>query len=121
PNQTPTGGVTADSYLDASTEAGYYTVQAGSYAAHRDANDPSGQERWDTWFNTSMSCTRELYWDDATSLGLKYDLVNQDGLRGVGIWNLNYGGGAPELWNELATHFSLVPGLPANLSACAGE
>ncbi|TMC54752.1 MAG: hypothetical protein E6J20_02115 [Chloroflexi bacterium] len=120
-NQYPSGAVTADSYLDASTEAGYYTVQAGSYVAHRDPYDPAGQERWDTWINTTMGCTRELYWDDATSLGLKYDLVNQDGLRGVGIWNLNYGGGAPELWNALATHFSIVPGQPGNLSACAGD
>jgi len=43
---------------------------------------------------------------DATSLGKKYDLVNADSLRGVGIWNLNYGGGAPELWAALASHFS---------------
>jgi len=121
PNQYPTGAVTADSYLDASTEATDPAVQAGSYAAHRDANDPSGQERWDTWFNPSMNCTRELYWDDATSLGLKYDLVNQRNLRGAGIWNLNYGGGAPELWNALATHFAFLPGLPGSLSACAGN
>ena len=123
PNQipSPSSSVAADSYLDASGEATAPQVQAGSYASHRDANDPIGRERWDTWFNTSLNCTRELYWDDATSLGLKYDLVNRDGLRGVGIWNLNYGGGAPELWSALATHFALVPGQPSNLSACAGE
>ncbi len=64
-------------------------VQSGSYATHRDGNDPQGNERWDTWVNTTLNCTRELYWDDTTSLGLKYDLVNSDGLRGVGLWNLN--------------------------------
>jgi hypothetical protein len=53
-----------------------------------------------------MSCTRELYWDDTTSLGAKYDLVNRDNLRGVGIWNLNYGGGAPELWATLNSYFA---------------
>jgi spore germination protein YaaH len=106
PNAAPTGTVTADTYLNASTETSSSDVQPGSYATHRDANDPSGQERWDTWYNPTLNCTRELYWDDAVSLGLKYDLVNNDGLRGVGIWNLNYGGGAPELWNELAGHFA---------------
>lgn len=121
PNQYPTGAVTADTYLDASTEASDSAVQAGSYVAHRDANDPAGQVRWDTWFNTAMNCARELYWDDAVSLGLKYDLVNQMNLGGVGIWNLNYGGGAPELWNALATHFAYLPGQPRNLSACAGN
>ena len=36
-----------------------------------------------------------MYWDDATALGNKYDLVIRDGLRGAGIFALNYGGGAP--------------------------
>src|SRR5207237_396214 len=119
--QSPPGAVTADTYLDASSEGTDPAVQAGSYSAHRDPYDPAGQERWDTWFNTSMGCTRELYWDDAVSLGLKYDLINRTNLRGVGLWNLNYGGGAPELWNALATHFALVPGQPGNLNACAGD
>jgi len=106
PNQFPVGGVVADTYLDATGESTAAGVQAGSYATHRDANDPAGQERWDTWFNTTLGCTRELYWDDSLSLGLKYDLVNADNLRGVGIWNLNYGGGAPELWRLLSDKFA---------------
>lgn len=106
PNQYPTSGLVADTYLDAVGEASSPEVQPGSYATHRDANDPNGQERWDTWFNTSLNCVRELYWDDVTSLGHKYDLVNASGLRGVGIWNLNYGGGSPELWNALAAKFT---------------
>jgi len=106
PNQAAMSSVVADSYLDAAGESTDPSVLSGSYASHRDANDPAGQERWDTWYNTSLRCTRELYWDDTVSLGAKYDLVNNDGLRGVGIWNLNYGGGAPELWSTLASHFA---------------
>jgi spore germination protein YaaH len=108
PNQYPVPGspVTADGYLDANGEYSAAATQGGSYAPHRDANDPSGQERWDTWFNTQMNCRRELYWDDVTSLQAKYDLVNRDNLRGVGLWNLNFGGGAPELWNSLAAKFA---------------
>jgi len=106
PNQYPTDSVSADTYLDASGEATAPDVLAGSYGIHRDANDPSGEERWDTWYNTTLKCTRELYWDDTVSLGHKYDLVNANNLRGVGIWNLNYGGGAPELWNLLAAKFT---------------
>jgi len=109
PNQYPTSGVVADTYLDAVGESGAPEVKPGSYATHRDANDPAGQERWDTWFNTTLNCIRELYWDDVTSLGHKYDLVNADNLRGVGIWNLNYGGGAPELWNALSAKFTAPP------------
>jgi spore germination protein YaaH len=105
-NQYPSGAVSADAYRDAVGEPGALGVQPGSYLVHHDANDPSGQDRWDSWYNTSLGCTRELYWDDTASLGKKYDLVNQDQLRGVGIWNLNFGGGAPELWSELSAKFT---------------
>jgi len=91
PNAFPTSSVSADSYLDASTEVSDPAVQAGSYTTHRETNS-SGAERWDTWYNTTLKCTRELYWDDAESLGKKYDLVIASGLRGVGIWNLNHKG-----------------------------
>jgi spore germination protein YaaH len=121
PNAIPTGAVTADTYLNASTEASSSEVQAGSYATHLDANDPSGQERWDTWYNTTLGCTREMYWDDTTSLGLKYDLVNQDGLRGVGIFNLNYGGGAPELWSLISSHFVGCTNASVNTSAATPQ
>jgi spore germination protein YaaH len=119
PNAYPTSSVVADSYLDASTEASDPAVRAGSFAAHRETNS-SGAERWDTWYNTTLNCTRELYWDDAVSLGKKYDLVNAASLRGAGIWNLNYGGGAPELWSQLSSHFAATCG-PATLSAGAAS
>src|SRR5579864_4701761 len=102
-NALPTSSVVADDYLSASGEASDPSVQAGSYVVHRDVYD--GTERWDTWYNASLHCTRELYWDDAYSLGRKYDLVQSDGLRGVGLFALQYGGGAPELWNLLSAHF----------------
>ena len=106
PNQYPTKDVGADGYLDAAGEAGAPQVLANSYNAHRDGNDPSGQVRWDTWWNTQLGCIRELYWDDATALSQKYALVVRDNLRGVGIWTLNYGGGAPELWSTINTYFA---------------
>jgi spore germination protein YaaH len=117
PNQYPTSAVQADTYLNAASESGSNLVQPGTYQTHRDANDPSGSERWDTWVNTSLTCAREFYWDDTTSLSHKYALVNSDGLRGVGIWNLNYGGGSPELWcllnNSFAPSSGAYQGAPA--------
>ena len=106
PNAYPISSVTAESYLNFIGEATDSAVRPGSYAAHRDVHDTVGLVRWDTWFNTSLNCTRELYIDDAQSLGKKYDLVNQNQLRGVGVWTLNYGGAAQELWNAIAGHFA---------------
>ena len=120
PNQYPTSSVVADSYLDASGEAAYFEVRTGSYAAHRETNS-GGMERWDIWYNTRLGCTRELYWDDAVSLGKKYDLVNADGLRGVGLWNLNYGGGAPELWAALQNHFLGCSGAAISVSPASPQ
>ncbi|HEY8239075.1 MAG TPA: glycosyl hydrolase family 18 protein, partial [Candidatus Limnocylindrales bacterium] len=48
---------------------------------------------------------RELYYDDAASLRLRYDLVNRTQLRGVGIWALGYDGTRPELRAALADKF----------------
>ncbi len=120
PNQYPTSRVVADSYLDASTEASYFEVKPGTYAIHRESNS-AGMERWDTWYNTALNCIRELYWDDTVSLGKKYDLVNADGLRGVGIWNLNYGGGAPELWAALQSHFIACGGAAMTVSPASPQ
>ncbi|HYW25580.1 MAG TPA: glycosyl hydrolase family 18 protein [Terriglobales bacterium] len=80
-----------------------------SFQAHRDALDPGGQERWASYFNSSLNCWREAYWDDQLSLVRKYDLVNQRGFQGAGIFTLDFGGGSPELWNALALEFGSAP------------
>jgi len=51
------------------------------------------------------TCFRSLYYDDAASLKLRYDLVNARGLRGAGIWALGYDGARPELYAALADKF----------------
>jgi spore germination protein YaaH len=48
---------------------------------------------------------RELYYDDAQSLKLKYDLVNRQSLRGVGIWALGFDDARTELRTALADKF----------------
>ncbi len=45
---------------------------------------------------------RQLYYDDAATLGARYDLVNRARLRGVGIWALGYDGKRKELYRALA-------------------
>src|SRR5256884_4862673 len=107
PNQTPANAmgtsVGADGSLDASAENGY--PGNTSYVSHRETRDPLSATRWDTFSSVSAGCNRETYWDDATALGNKYNLVIKDKLRGAGIFALNYGGGAPELWSLLNLKF----------------
>ena len=102
---TATGSVDAATYTGAASVISSPDVQAGSYSVHRNATDPNGQDRWDSWYDLSLGCWREMYWSDTTTLGIRYNFVNQMGLRGVGIWTLNYGGGSSELWSALSTYF----------------
>src|SRR5215831_8671385 len=81
--------------------------QVSNFQASRDALDPAGQEMWASYLDTdpSLNCWREAYWDDQASLSRKFDLVNQRGFRGAGIFTLDFGGGSPELWNLLGLEF----------------
>ncbi len=115
PNAVSTGNYATSDYLYNKGIRSQSTVS--NYAEHRDSIS-SGQERWDTYYFNDTSpggftCWRELYWDDATSLAQKYQLVLNRGLRGAGLWNLNMGGGtaaSPELWSTLARYFNPAGG-----------
>ncbi len=59
---------------------------------------------------------RELYYDDAKALGLKYDLINHYDLRGAGIWALGYDGTRTELYAMLKAKF-ITDTVPPVISA----
>jgi hypothetical protein len=104
PHQYPIPGTNfvTTTYLFAST----IPTQPGvfNFAAHRDPGD--GVSEWDTWFDSDWNCNREQYFDDTYAMAAKYNLINQSNLGGVGIFTLDYGGGAAELWSLLATYFN---------------
>ena len=81
------------------------TSQSGVSNFHA-GRDSDGVSVWNSWYDTDWACNREQYFDDVTSLAAKYNVILQDNLRGVGIWALDYGGSAPELWSLLNTYFS---------------
>ena len=60
---------------------------------------------------------RQVYYDDAASMKLRYALVNDYDLRGAGMWALGYDGRRPELWNVLADKF-VAPTIPTAWSCC---
>lgn len=47
----------------------------------------------------------QIWYDNDSSLGLKYALAKSKNLGGVGMWALGYDGTRTELWNELLVHF----------------
>jgi GH18 family chitinase len=100
-----TSGATADSYAGILDDMGCARMTW--------AYDGRSQTPWTSWFSppsgdpcgANRNSWRELYYDDAGSLGLKYDLINGHNLRGAGIWALGYDGSSRDLWNELAVKF----------------
>lgn len=101
----PTGDLVAVDYLTAASTISSPDDKPGTYVIHRDPNDSGGYDRWDSWYDNTVPCWREMYWGDVTQLTTRYVFVNQSKLRGVGFWTLNYGGGAAELWNALQVNF----------------
>jgi spore germination protein YaaH len=79
--------------------------------------DAQASSPWATWWSpaTNDPCGgnhnswRELYYDNAQSLGLKYDLVNLNNLQGTGMWALGFDGSSPDLWPVLAAKFGGAP------------
>lgn len=49
---------------------------------------------------------RQCWIDDIYSMGRKFDLVNQRGLGGIGIWALGYDNGMSSYWNLIQDKFS---------------
>ncbi|HET7167566.1 MAG TPA: glycosyl hydrolase family 18 protein, partial [Candidatus Limnocylindrales bacterium] len=61
---------------------------------------------------------RQIYYDDATALRAKYDLVNRYDLRGAGIWALGYDGTRTELYQAIADRF-VADTIPPKITGAA--
>lgn len=58
------------------------------------------------WFGyQSSSQWHQAWYDDSTSLALKYLFANSKNLAGIGIWALSYQGDGPELWSGIRNAF----------------
>jgi spore germination protein YaaH len=65
--------------------------------------DSTSQTPWLRWQDTVWN---QIWYDDSSSLALKYDLALKKNLKGVGIWALGYDDGRSELWNLIERKFS---------------
>jgi spore germination protein YaaH/flagellar hook assembly protein FlgD len=87
------------------TAADYLAQYGRHYDAFEDVAWTAYQRENCTSTYGCVTSWRELYVDDATAIGAKYDLVNGYGLRGAGIWALGYDGTRPELWAAIQRKF----------------
>lgn len=71
--------------------------------------DATSQTPWYRWFENGQ--WNQVWYDDAESLGIKYDAALARGYQGVGMWALGYDegpdGSRDELWDALEVHIGL--------------
>jgi spore germination protein YaaH len=105
--------LTTSSALNATVVAGTSgSSKAYGYSAARSLAATYGR-RWDDvgkvpWFvhyDTAKAAWVQGYYDDAVSLSAKWDMVNQKGLAGTGIWTLLMDQGDNALWGLIANKF----------------
>jgi spore germination protein YaaH len=88
------------------TSAAYYYPANLSFAGQYGRQwDPVGKVPWFRYWSGAAGSWVQGYYDDATSLGIKWDMVNQRGLLGTGMWALLMDAGREELWNLIAAKF----------------
>jgi spore germination protein YaaH/flagellar hook assembly protein FlgD len=105
-----------------STAVVYGTARQYS-ADHGRRWDPVEGVAWTAYRRKNCTATygcvnpwRQLYYDDAQALGLKYDLINRSGLRGAAIWALGYDGTRTELYQVLEDKF-ITDTIPPKITA----
>lgn len=65
--------------------------------------EETSQTPWYYWNNGTQ--WHQVWFDNAESLALKYDLAMENGFQGVGMWALGYDDGRDELWDLLEDTF----------------
>lgn len=69
--------------------------------------DPLWQTPWYTY--KVRNKWYQGHYEDLQSLGMKYDLVNSEGLGGIAIWEITMGGTRQELWQLIKDKFGFTP------------
>lgn len=104
---------------DAAGDAGCadpYNVVATEFQCAKSLSlnwDSPSSSPWASWYSPpsgdpcggNHNSWRELYYDNPASLAAKYDLVNNRGVRGVGIWALGMDHGVNDLWQVIGAKF----------------
>jgi hypothetical protein len=57
-------------------------------------------------FRDAKNNYKQIWFDDSTTLGLKYDWIKEKKIKGIGIWALGYDNGHDELWKLIAKKFA---------------
>ncbi|MDF2450358.1 MAG: N-acetylmuramyl-L-alanine amidase, negative regulator of AmpC, AmpD [Bacteroidota bacterium] len=103
-----TVGATAPS----STTGGFTTSRTYNAVRNNPGTYSAANKKWESnsfenYYSYQSSGTwRQCWIDDNYTYSRKFDLVNQRGIGGIGIWALGYDDGYSDLWNLINDKFS---------------
>lgn len=101
---------TSSTALYSSTTGSTNTVTYNTF--RQNTNGYYSSRQWDpisfsTWYPSTRTGTPwQCFIDDAYSLGKRFDMVNQRGIGGIGIWALGYDDGYNDFWDLIRDKFS---------------
>lgn len=94
------------------TTGNFTSSRTFTYVKSNPATYSAANKRWESnSFNPYYSYVsggnnRQCWIDDAYSMSRKFDMVNQRGLAGIGIWALGYDDGYQDFWQAIRNKFS---------------
>lgn len=100
------------------TTGGFTSSRLYNYVRNNSTTYSAANKNWDSnSFNPFYSyqvsgAWRQCWIDDNYSYSRKFDLVNQRGIGGIGIWALGYDDGYSDLWNLIKDKFSNCATVP---------
>ena len=105
--QTTTSALNSPTRTGASgaSAAYYYTANLTLAAKYGRLWDGTGQVPWFRYYDSAAATWVQGYYDDVASLGVKWNMVNQRGMLGTGMWALLMDAGRQEIWNLIANKF----------------
>jgi len=94
------------------TTGAFTTSRTYSYVKANAATYSAANKKWEAncynpyYSYVSSSQQRQCWIDDVYSMGRKFDMVNQRGIGGIGIWALGYDNGYNDFWQLISDKFS---------------
>lgn len=108
---------TSSSTIPSSTTANGVSRTYGFVRDNSTGNYSTAQ--WDAnsftpYYTYNSGGWNQCFIDNAYSLGKRYDIVNQRGIAGIGIWALGYDDGYTELWDKIRHKLSTCGTIPCS-------
>lgn len=109
---------TAGNTAPSATTGNFTSSRTFSYVRNNPTTYSAANKRWESnsfspyYSYISGGVNLQCWIDDAYSMGRKFDMVNQRGLGGIGIWALGYDDGYQDFWQAIRNKFSTCAVVP---------